>query len=151
VRSRQRRSRGGTGWARPLAPRVPGLVRLVALLLTLTFGWQVSVAFATPCIERTVLHDAAGEPVEAEGGDGCCAGADAEDRDREGDDGCPGDCPCPIDCSPCCSGAVMHALPSLSPPPAAIVADFVDLPEHGPPSRHAHADPIDILHVPRAS
>lgn len=138
-------------------------MRAVAILLTLAFGWRVSLAYLSPC-----LHDASSVTSSAEAkGDGCCPGAARAERspateeageraaERRVDDdaghGEDGDCSCPIDCSPCCGGAILHALPAVAPPPIVAVAVLADLPVPEPAVHRALADPAGILHVPRAS
>lgn len=142
-------------------------IRLVAVLVAVTFGWRVSLAYLTPC-----LHDAPGEGATPQAkGDGCCPGADRAERatpspsaaelpegavaelraEHAGGDGEEGDCSCPIDCSPCCGDAVLHALTAVVPPPLGAVAVLAELPVPEPSTRHALADPTGILHVPRAA
>jgi hypothetical protein len=128
-------------------------VRVTALVVAVAFGWRVSLAYAMPCdYERPA---GASESTQA-AGDGCCPHAKTTDGDSTGvasslceDADDEGDCPCPIDCSPCCGGAVMHAIPALPLPAPARLAVFAVLPDRGPPSRHTPGAPHDILHVPR--
>lgn len=144
------------------------LARVVAILATLAFGWRVSLAYLTPC-----MHVAAAGPATAVArGDGCCPGADraagvdgsavatgdgSGDRsvvpqvEDHGADGEGGDCSCPIDCSPCCGGAVLHALAAVVPPPLVAVAVLAELPVPEPSTHRSTADPAGILHVPRAA
>lgn len=147
---------GRASWARRTTwARLGWLVRVTAIVIAVAFGWRVSLAYAMPC-----NHDrpAAGATEAAEAaGDGCCPHAKTTESESTGDDAPSmsesedddGDCPCPIDCSPCCGGAVMHALPGLPLPAPALLAVFVDLPDRGPRSHHTPGAPHDILHVPR--
>lgn len=131
------------------------LIHLVAALALVTFGWRVSVAYLTPC-----LHGAAVDTSSAheEKRDGCCPGPEREERSDDasahavGGDGDEedGDCSCPIDCSPCCGGAILHALPAVTPPPIVAIAVLADLPAPELSTHRALADPAGILHVPRA-
>src|SRR4051812_22307340 len=86
----------------PIPRWLRGALRLFSSLVVMVFVCQSTLAWAFPCC-----------------GDDDCAEA-GEAVDHEGSH--PGDhsCPCPIDCSPCCSG---HAAPALSP-----VAPSFDLP-----------------------
>lgn len=130
-------------------------IRLVAVLVAVTFGWRVSLAYLTPCV-----HPTADAAALAAGGDGCCPAPDRADgsdastaapaeRGDAGED--PGDCSCPIDCSVCCGGAILHALPAVTPPPIVAIAVLAELPIPVPSTHRALADPAGILHVPRAS
>lgn len=136
-----------TPWA-----RLGWLARVLAVITLVAFGWQVSFAYAAPCTHES----SADAEADAEPGDGCCPGARAKDAptseappldDADGDE--DSDCPCPIDCSPCCGGAVMHALPPIPLPAPALLAASVDLPDSGAPTHRALGTRRDILHVPR--
>ena len=132
--------------------RLLHVIRLVAILVTVTFGWRVSVAYLTPCVHPPA--DAAARPAE----DRCCPDPEGADRptgltaivEAAGEDE-DGDCSCPLDCYPGCGGAVLHALPALAPPPLVAVAVLADLPVPELSTHRALADPAGILHVPRAS
>lgn len=159
MRGRQSRPRA-TSWARPL-----GLVRLAVAVVLLTFGWRVSLAFATPCVHDhpDSLQDGHPSPATSRDDDegsadeghaasspseGCCPG---ESRQAAADDDCDDDgCSCPIDCGSCCGNAVMHVLPVVAHAPQLAVAQLAPLPVPGPSGASADAAPRGILHVPRS-
>jgi hypothetical protein len=114
-------------------------VRWVALVAAILLIAQGAVAWAFVSLDSRGSFDA----------DCCDSQAETEHSDGDRDDDRPA-CPCPLDCSKGCAGAMTRGILPTLPDLVGGLRLAVPLSAQLPTGRPANTDSADILHVPKS-